>query len=320
VIEVDTVRCVVLDEADRLLELGFTEQVSAIMAGVAGREQTLMFSATWSPALQPWADQMLENPVRVETAARVQTPRLTRRVVHCAPAERMDVLVAVLAKRSPTLTLVFCETKAQCRAVTARLRDAGASAVALHGELAQRDRDGVLAQMRHGSIRILVATNVAARGLDLEGLDLVVCAEVTPDPDVHVHRVGRTARAGASGEAVMLVAGARERSRLESLAHVLGIRWQTDEVTPDFGDQLTGWDAPFRTLTVSGGRRDKLRAGDLLGALTRGVGLEGDDVGRIDVGEARTYVAIRRAAAGRALRGLAKVRIKKRKFRVSRTR
>lgn len=188
--------------------------------------------------------------------------------------------------------------------------------LALHGELEQRDRDEVLVQLRNESARILVATNVAARGLDLEGLGLVICYEPTPEPDVHVHRVGRTARGTAHGEAVSLVCGAKELRRFEAIETLMGTAMPRQTFTEGPSSSLSMWSAPNRTIVVLGGRKEKLRPGDILGALTRDVGLQGTDIGKIVITDKRTWIAVRNEVAKQAANGLNRTRIKKKRFRV----
>lgn len=307
----------VLDEADRMLDMGFEEQVLSILDRLPQDRQTLLFSATWPPEMAKLSARVQVDPVTVGTGDQVDVDLLQQSAVLCTWDERSEALCAVLREREPVPTLVFCETRAQCKEVAGLLQRRGASALALHGELEQRDRDEVLVRFRNGTARILVATNVAARGLDVEGLGLVVCYEISPEPAVHLHRVGRTARAEASGEAVTLVAGeGKELRRLVAVDEFLGTPLPRCRPGPMHGGPLEGWRSDWSTLVVFGGRRDKLRAGDLLGALTRGVGLDGADVGRIVVGERRAWVAIRAEQAARAQEGLDGARIKKKKFRV----
>jgi ATP-dependent RNA helicase DbpA len=307
----------VLDEADRMLDMGFEEQVLAIVGRMPRERQTLLFSATWPPQISELSGRIQHDPITVGSGDRVDPDLLQQSAVLCGWDERPDALCGVLRGREPVPTLVFCETRAQCRDVTALLQRRGAAALALHGELEQRDRDEVLVRFRNGTARILVATNVAARGLDVEGIGLVVCYEISPEPSVHLHRVGRTARAEATGEAVTLVAGdGKELRRLSAVDRFLGSPIPRTQPPPSDDGPLDRWSSEWTTLVVFGGRRDKLRAGDVLGALTRKVGLAGDDVGKIVLAERRTWVAVRAEHAGRAQEGLDGARIKKGKFRV----
>ena len=298
-------------------DVGVEEQVLGVLDLLPDQRQTLLFSATWPPQMAELSARVLTHPVTVGSADSVDQDLLQQSAVLCGWEERPDALCAVLRHRDPVPTLVFCETRAQCTEVTSLLQSRGAAALALHGDLEQQDRDEVLVRFRNGSARILVATNVAARGLDVEGVDLVVCYEISPEPTVHLHRVGRTARAEATGEAVTLVAGdGKELRRLVAIDEFLGTPLPRVRAGSIGDGRLDRWASDWTTLAVFGGRRDKLRAGDVLGALTRAVGLDGEDVGKIVVGERRTWVAVRTEHARRALEGLDGTRIKKGKFRV----
>jgi ATP-independent RNA helicase DbpA len=186
--------------------------------------------------------------------------------------------------------------------------------LALHGELEQRERDEVLVRFAQRSCTVLVATDVAARGLHIQGLPLVVSYELPQEPDVHVHRIGRTGRAGEAGLALALVAP-RERERAREIEAQLGKKLTWDEL-PDAG-RAKPVVPPMATLVIDGGRQDKLRPGDLLGALTGDVGLPGDDVGKIDILPTRAYVAVKRERAEAALAGLRKHKVKGKTFRVT---
>ncbi|MCO4771427.1 MAG: ATP-dependent RNA helicase DbpA [Deltaproteobacteria bacterium] len=316
-IDTTRVQTLVLDEADRMLDMGFEEEVGGVLLRVPEDRQTLLFSATWPAVMERLSAQVQRDPTMLGGQALVDAELLHQSALLCEWEDRDEALRSVLLAREPVRTLVFCETRAQCRDVARFLGQAGAAALALHGELSQSDRDEVLVRFRNGTALILVATNVAARGLDVEGVGLVVCYEVSPEPEVHVHRVGRTARFEAKGEAVSLVAGGgKEVRRLKAIEQTLGeeipkVDWRA---TPSEG--LAHWSTPWRTLVVLGGRRDKLRAGDLLGALTRGAGLEGDDVGTITLTDRRAWVAVRAEVAAQAVTGLNRARIKKKRFRV----
>ncbi len=309
-------RSLVLDEADRMLDMGFEEEVSGIVSHAPEPRQTLLFSATWPDKIARLSADIQSDPCVVRAEALVDAQVLRQSALLCTWETRDDALCGLLRSRQPTPTLVFCETRAQCQEVSALLRRKGADALELHGDLEQRERDEVLVRMRNGSALILVATNVAARGLDMAELRLVICYQLSADPLVHVHRVGRTARAEAEGEAVSLVAGARETRYLDAIEAHMGSPIPRTTWAETAGASLAGWSAPFRTLAVLGGRKDKLRAGDILGALTRDGGVEGEDVGKIVLTDQRIWVAVRRAVAPKAARGLHNQRIKKKRFRV----
>ena len=200
------------------------------------------------------------------------------------------------------------------------LAAAGISSASLHGGLEQKQRDFVMARFRNHSIRVLVATDVAARGLDIEGLDLVVNFELPFQPETYVHRIGRTGRAGKTGMAVSLV-GPQDGAKVKAIEAAIGSPLErqvapTDADTPTSGSAVHG-DAIMQTLYISGGRKDKIRAGDILGALTgEAGGFQGTDVGKIEIHDRFSYVAIARGHAERAIQQLGAGRIKGKRFKV----
>ncbi len=307
----------VLDEADRMLDMGFEEEVLGILKYLPAARQTLLFSATWPVSTRGLSEQIQRDPVMVGAATLLDDDVLRQSVVVCDRDYRNLALQGVLAERDPVPTLIFCETRNQCKEVTAFLRSLGVSALALHGELEQRDRDEVMVCFRNESARVLVATNVAARGLDVESIRLVICYELSLDPETHIHRIGRTARAEASGEAVSLVAeGTNEMGRLRRIEEHMDANIERVSGDESGAGNLAWWASPWRTLVVRGGRRDKLRPGDLLGALTRGVGLTGDEVGMITLTDKRAWIAVNTRVAQKACDGLNRERIKKKRYRV----
>ncbi len=315
-LHLDTVRTLVLDEADRMLDMGFEEQVRDILSRAPDDRQTLLFSATWPDAIAAMSADIQTDPTTVGVQTQVDEEDLVQSAITCHFEDKGRVLCELLAARTPTPTLVFAETKAECDEVARLLANQGADALPLHGDLDQRERDEVMVRLRNESTRIVVATNVAARGLDMDELGLVVCLEPSPEPESHIHRVGRTARASSQGEAVTLVAGAREQRRFAAIEAAMDTSIRTTEGPRGTSTDLSAWTAPNRTLVILGGRKDKLRAGDILGALTRDVGLQGGDVGKIVLTDRRAWVAVRGAVAKKAAAGLQRSRIKKKRFRV----
>jgi ATP-independent RNA helicase DbpA len=310
-------RVLVLDEADRMLDMGFIESITAVIAQAPTARQTLLFSATIPGAIRLLSHDLQQDPVAITVDGADAPTDIEQRFYAVEPGQKGAALAALLLHYRPESALVFCQTRNDVRDVAAELAGRGFSVLALHGELEQRERDEVLLQFANRSCTVLVATDVAARGLDIRELAAVVSWELPPDPDIHVHRIGRTGRAGRKGLALALCAP-RERQRVAALELRAGapVEWAPlpDPVAGD--TRPTG--PPMTTLLIEGGRQDKLRAGDLLGALTGDVGLPGDAVGKIDIAARRTYVAIRGDRAEAALRGLRTGKIKGRTFRVSR--
>ncbi len=311
----------VLDEADRMLDMGFSEAIDDIVGRLAKHHQTLLFSATYPAEIRAVSARVQRDPVEVTVAAPVsQRPSIEQRFLLVEPAQKLDALAQLLtAERSGPAAraqaLVFCNMRKDVDAVAQELDRRGFSAVALHGDMEQRDRDEVLVRFANRSCAVLVATDVAARGLDIAALPLVVSFDIAHDPDTHTHRIGRTGRAGESGLALTLVTP-REGPKADNIEQVLGtpLRRETLRVQPPRGKTLQL--APMKTLVIDAGRQDKLRPGDILGALTGDAGLQAADIGKIDVFATRAYVAISRELANKALERLRAGRIKGRNFRV----
>ncbi|AVP95812.1 ATP-dependent RNA helicase DbpA [Ahniella affigens] len=308
-------KALVLDEADRMLDMGFQEDIEKIIQATPKQRQTLLFSATWPEPLRALAKQYLREPESITidpTATATDIQQTFFEVTD--PARKPAAVVDLLLARQPESVVVFCNTRADVRAMTEYLDRAGFSVLALHGELDQRDRDEMLLRFANRSCSILVATDVAARGLDIKDLPMVINADLATDVDTHIHRIGRTGRAGAQGHALTLFTG-RESHRLEAIEARLGVPMNRQSL-PRVEARARPWQSPFVTLAIDAGKTEKVRPGDLLGALTGSAGLPADAVGKIAVFPTRSYVAIARAHAELAFRQLKDGKIKGRSFRV----
>ncbi len=215
-IQLDNLRTLVLDEADRMLEMGFRDDMEAIIEATPSSRQTLLFSATWPEAIAAISTRFQRDALSVVTEEVSELPNIEQQFIEASNSEKLPLLIALLSERQPSSCVVFCNTKRECDDIAAALNDRDISALALHGDLEQRDRERVLIRFANGSGRVLVATDVAARGLDIKSLALVVNYQLAWDPEVHVHRIGRTARAGEQGAAVSFVA-ADEMARAHAL-------------------------------------------------------------------------------------------------------
>jgi len=310
------IKVLVLDEADRMLDMGFSEAIDDIIGRIAKHHQTLLFSATYPEEIRAVSQRVQKDPVVVTVEAPVETkPAIEQQFVEVDPAQKLDALAQLLTGERGQHALVFCNMRKDVDAVALELDRRGYSALALHGDMEQRDRDEVLVRFANRSCAVLVATDVAARGLDIAALPLVVSYDIAHDPDTHTHRIGRTGRAGQSGLAITLCTS-RERPKAANIEQVLGapLSWRPLKIAPSRGKTLNL--APMKTLVIDAGRQDKLRPGDILGALTGDAGLDANDIGKIDVFATRAYVAISRALANKALERLRAGKIKGRNFRV----
>ena len=316
-LSLDGLNTLVLDEADRMLDMGFVDSISEIIGQTPARRQTLLFSATWPAGIRALADRFLRDPVTVEVEDTDDRPAIEQRFYEVAPEQRLDAVTQVLYSLRPVSCVAFCVTKQQCQEVADHLIAKGVSAMALNGDLDQRDRDQVLGRFANRSLSVLVATDVAARGLDIAALDLVINVELAHDPDTHTHRIGRTGRAGEAGLAVSLVAP-REMRRALALEDRLGtLPWLPLEEVRPHADR-SPLEAPMTTLCIGAGRKQKLRPGDILGALTGDAGIPGDKVGKITLFDNQAYVAVERAVADKALQRLQAGKIKGRSLRIKR--
>jgi ATP-independent RNA helicase DbpA len=309
------VQTLVLDEADRMMDMGFYEDMQRIVSACSPRRQTLLFSATFAANIRQVSEEFLTNPVEVKVESQHESSQIEQIFFSVTPEERNQAVAKLLLHYQPTSSIAFCNTKIHCRELTEELQALGIKALALHGDLDQRDRDEILVLFSNQSCSVLVATDVAARGLDIQNLNAVINVDISKDSEVHVHRIGRTGRAGASGLALSLASPNEKRwVKLIEEYQNQTMQWQS---LPEIDvTQAPSFDAPMITLAILGGKKDKLRPGDLLGALTGDVGLRKDQVGKINVFEFKTYVAIAADVAEQALNKLNRCNIKGRLFKV----
>ncbi len=302
-IDLSKVQTLVLDEADRMTDMGFYDEIAGIVSACPSRRQTLLFSATYPDDIRRATELFLRNPVEVVVEAQHSGDQIEQRFYEVGFDNRDQAVGRLLKHFKPVSALAFCNTKVHCRELADELRAQGFSALALYGELEQRERDEILVLFSNRSCSVLVATDVAARGLDIANLGAVINADVSKDTEVHIHRVGRTGRAGESGLALTLCAPNEKKwvKLIEEYQHA-PVSWHPLSELADDGEAAAP--APMVTLVIMGGKKDKLRPGDLLGALTGDAGLTKEQVGKINVFEFMTYVALDRHVAEQAFQRL----------------
>ena len=323
-LKLESLKTLVLDEADRMLDMGFHEDIMRIIDETPRHRQTLLFSATYPDEIREISDTVQKDPVHIRIETLHDNKKIKQVFYEIQKGERTKTLVTLLQHYRPESSLVFCNRKQQCQELADELWKQGFHALALHGDLEQRERDQVLVQFSNKSSSILIATDVAARGLDIKDLQAVINFELSPDPELHIHRIGRTGRAGNAGLALSLFMTS-EKFRVEAIEEYqnspVSIEKASSLVIPEhIAAENHKPGPPMVTLCINGGRKDKVRAGDILGALTANDKIAGKQIGKIDIADTIAYVAVERPVAKQALKILSEGKIKGRKFRIRKLR
>jgi ATP-independent RNA helicase DbpA len=308
-LELNAINTLVLDEADRMLDMGFYDSIAYVVKHCPRTRQTMMFSATYPEGVTRLARQFMHQPQEVKLAEQHDDSKIRQHFYEVRSETRLPAVAALLKHYRPVSTLAFCNTKQQCRDLLDLLQAEGIHALTLNGDMEQRERDQVLIQFANRSCSVLVATDVAARGLDIAQLEAVINVDVTPDPEVHIHRIGRTGRADAEGSAFNLVSPA-EMGRIDNIAKLMGIEPGWEDLGALQREHNAPLIPPMVTLQILGGRKEKIRPGDVLGALTGEAGFTREQVGKITVTDMSTYVAVVRNIAREAVKRLSAGKVK----------
>lgn len=317
-LQLSSLKSIILDEADRLLDMGFTEQLEAILDHVPAERQCLLFSATYPASIKAISRRCQKNARIIDVTDDEKPAEISQYWCPVTRDNRIAQLCGALATFGGELNIVFCNTKIDCADVAKALRSQGIAALALHGDLEQRERTQVLVRFSNRSAAVLVATDVAARGLDVKDVDAVFNFELPKQAEVYIHRIGRTARAGKQGMAVSLIEE-RELWRLQGIGELQPDAELTQKSINHEASSRDSLRPAMVTLQINGGKKNRLRAGDILGALTASGGIKGSEVGTIDVFDTFAYVAVNTRVAKAALKQLAGSPIKGRKFRIRMT-
>ena len=312
ILKLDDLETLVLDEADRMLDMGFIEEIQEVLSFSPDERQTLLFSATYPAEIMKLSKSIQRDALSVKTKDIEVVNKITERFYEVEDATKIQALVNVLSNFSPKNVIVFCNTKVECDELSKNLQDKKIDALALHGDMEQYDRNDVLVQFSNSSASVLVATDVAARGLDIKELAMVINYDLPYSQETYTHRIGRTGRAGAEGIACTFY-NERNYEYAKEYENETRIFEDISELKTIEGYKMI---PEFVTLVIEGGKKDKLRAGDILGALTGDAGLKGTAIGKIDIYDKQAYVAIQNSEIDKAESRLKAGKIKNKKFSV----
>lgn len=309
-------KVLVLDEADRLLEMGTLAEINHIASLAPMNRQTMLFSATFPHGIKGLSVSLCDDPAQVTIDSQHQLNRIIQTFFKVETEEsKADALLQVLGHYQPDSCIIFCNSRKACHQVVKVLRSKRIDSMQIHSDLEQQDRTLTLIKFDNKSCRILVATDLASRGIDVKDVGVIINYELPRDHEMYVHRIGRTGRAGQEGLAISLYIN-QERERLRAIAAYLKVDCDVKPLHKVETVKSIALRPTMATLYVSGGRKDGVRPGDIVGALTKNSDLTGEDVGKIHILEVNSYVAIEKSKIGQALEGLKSGKIKGKKFKV----
>lgn len=306
------VKTLVLDEADRMLAMGFAEDIDKLLRQIPRDRQTLLFSATYPESIGHMSAAYQKKPVNVKLQSLPSARNIEQLFFKVEDQNKPKLLEELLGHYAPQSTLVFCNTKDRCKEISALLYKSGINALALHGDLEQHERNQILARFASKTASVLVATDVAARGLDFDELAAVIILDLSADPEVHIHRMGRTGRAGKSGLAISLCSEL-DRKKMNAIEEQLGkkINLIVHQKLVAAKQRII---APMVCIQINGGKRDKLRPGDILGGLTSAGGIKAALIDKINIFENHSLVAVQNSLGSAVVEHISRSNIKGRRF------
>jgi len=308
-IHLGQIKTLILDEADRMLDMGFADDILKLISNLPKERQSLLFSATYLENIEKLTKVILKNPIKINLENSEEKVAIEEFAYKTDDKDR--ALLTILKHFQPSLAIVFCNTKVKTVEVSDMLNEKGFDVATLNGDLEQYQRQEMLLQFSNGSLPVLVATDLAARGLDIDGVDLIINYDTPMKPEEYTHRIGRTGRAEKSGLAVTLCDeyGAKKLSEIKPELQPQSM----DRLKPNKNFYMQG---EVATLCIDGGKKKKIRAGDILGTLCKDIGIENSDIGKINVYATHSYVAIKKSVIKKAYNGLKNGKIKGKKVRI----
>jgi len=306
-INLESLNLLVLDEADKMLDMGFYEDIIKVQEFLPKEKQTLLFSATYEEDIEKLSKSILKDPVFVQDDS-VHEKQVINQIFYEAKEGEKDLLIpSIIAAQKASSTLIFCNTKVKCEELADVLYENDVDVLTLHSDLDQKMRDETMIMFSNRSYPVLIATDVASRGLHIDDIDLVINYDLAKDEKIHIHRIGRTARAGKKGLAVSFY-DENSKHKIDMIEEKFDDLVYGDKQEIEVENYVI--DSEYRSLFIYGGKKHKLRAGDILGALTAGIGLKKEVIGKIDILNFVSYVAIKKEYIDKAEEGLKKNKIK----------